>query len=138
MRSETQNSLNLPLCQACGGRCCQGSPGLWVDPERFFACFFPGQRPTLEQLRARLHELGMVLWEKGGVPMPAPRALAGGCAFLGADGCRFPVAERPCQCLAMVPNQATLEQAEGCLCPVPEAFSRDAARRRWQSYWQTV
>ena len=138
MPPEKKESLNLPLCRACGGRCCKGSPGLWVDPERFFACFFSGQHLTLEQLRERLPELGMVLWEKSGVPMPAPRSLATGCAFLGTEGCRFPVAERPCQCLAMIPNQATLDQPQDCLCPVPEAFSRDEARLRWQKYWQTV
>ena len=138
MMLEKSDSLNLPLCQECGGRCCQGSPGIWVDPERFFALFFSGQRLTLEQLRERLPALGLVLWEKTGVPIPAPRSLASGCAFLTADGCRFSVAERPCQCLALIPNLETLEHQQGCLCQVPEEFSRDGARQRWQNYWQTV
>jgi hypothetical protein len=138
MMLERRDSLDLPLCLECGGRCCQGSPGIWVDPERFFALFFSGQHLTLEQLRERLPELGLVLWEKTGVPIPAPRSLVSGCAFLGADGCRFPVAERPCQCLALIPNKETLDQPQGCLCRVPEEFNRDAARQRWQSYWQTV
>jgi len=132
---ETRDSLDLPLCRACGGRCCKGSPGVWVDPERFFAIFFSGQYLTLEQLRERLPGLGLVLWEKSGVPIPAPRSLASGCSFLKVDGCRFPVAERPCQCLALIPNQETLLQEQGCLCREPKAFSRDAATQLWQDYW---
>jgi len=132
---ETRDSLDVPLCRECGGRCCKGSPGLWVDPERFFAIFFSGHYLTLEQLRARLPGLGLVLWEKSGVPIPAPRSLASGCSFLEVDGCHFPVAERPCQCLALIPNKETLQQEQGCLCREPEAFSRDAASQLWQDYW---
>lgn len=138
MHAEKRDSLDLPLCRECGGRCCQASPGIWVDPERFFSIFFPGQRLTVEQLRGELPALGLVLWEKTGVPMPAPRSLASGCAFLGTDGCRFSVAERPCQCLALIPSKETLDQQQGCLCRLPEEFSRDAASQRWQKYWQTV
>jgi len=130
--------LDLPLCRACGGRCCQGSPGIWIDPERFFALFFAGRRLTLGQLRERLPGLGMVLWEKAGVPIPAPRSLTSGCAFLADNGCGFPVAERPCQCLALIPAEATLSQRQGSLCRLPEAFSRDEGTRRWQLYWRTV
>jgi len=135
---EERNFLDLTLCQACGGRCCQGSPGIWVDPERFWAIFFQGQHLSLEQLRKRLPELGMVLWVKTGVPIPAPQSLAAGCAFLGADGCRFSISERPCQCLALVPNKETLDQQSGCLCYLPKEYSRDAASQRWQNYWKTV
>lgn len=138
MLLEIRDSLDLPLCRECGGRCCQGSPGVWVDPERFFALFFARQRLTLEQLRERLPALGLVLWENSGVPIPAPLSLASGCAFHGADGCGFSVAERPCQCLALIPAKATLAQPLGCLCRVPEAFSREAARRNWQDHWQMV
>jgi hypothetical protein len=135
---EENDPQDLLLCRECGGRCCQGSPGIWVDPERFFALFFSGQHLTLEQLRERLPELGLVLWEKTGVPIPAPGSLVNGCAFLGIEGCRFAVSERPCQCLALVPKQETLNQQQGCLCQIPEEFSREVARQRWQDYWQTV
>ena len=135
MTLEKKDSLDLPLYLECGGRCCKGSPGVWVDPERFFAIFFSGQHLTLEQLREHLPGLGLVLWEKSGVPIPAPRSLASGCSFLGVDGCRFPVAERPCQCLTLIPNKETLVQEQGCLCQEPEAFSRDAASQLWQDYW---
>ena len=138
MPLENKDAMNLPLCRECGGRCCQGSPGVWVDPERFFAIFFAGQRLTLEQLRERLPEVGLVLWGKSGVPMPAPRSLASGCSFLGEDGCLFTVDERPCQCLALIPNKKTLDREEGCLCQEPDESSRGAAMKKWQDYWQMV
>lgn len=138
MLLEKKESLNVQLCRECGGRCCKGSPGLWVEPERFFIIFFSGQRLTLAQLRERLPGLRLVLWEKNDVPMPAPRSVASGCAFLDEDGCRFSVAERPCQCVALIPNKETLDREEGCLCQEPDEFSRDVARRHWQNYWQSV
>lgn len=130
-----RESFDLSLCRACGGRCCQGSPGVWVDPVRFFALFSAGQFLTLAQLRERVTELGLVLWEQSGVPLPAPRSVTSGCAFLQADGCAFPTAERPCQCLALIPVRETLEQTDGCLCRLPPEFSRELARERWREYW---
>jgi hypothetical protein len=135
---DKRDSVDVPLCRKCGGRCCQASPGIWVDPERFFALFFPGQRLTLEQLRGHLPSLGLVLWGNSGVPIPAPLSLDSGCAFLGVDGCRLSVGERPCQCLALIPIKETLDQQRGCLCQMPEAFSRDVGTQRWRKYWQTV
>lgn len=135
---EQRNSLNLPLCQECGGRCCQGSPGIWIDPERFFTLFSPGQRLTAEELLGRLPKLGLVFWGKQGVQIPAPRSLASGCAFLGIDGCRLSVVQRPCQCLAMIPVKETLALQQGCDCRVPEEFSREVARQHWQHYWQSL
>lgn len=130
--------MTISLCRECGGRCCQGSPGIWVDPERFFSRFFFGQSLTLESLRQRLPALGLVLWENSGVPMPAPRSLPTGCGFHGSEGCALAVAERPCQCLALEPRPQTLEQEQGCLCHLPEAFSREVAMRRWRDYWRFV
>lgn len=138
MMKEKRASLDLTLCWSCGGRCCTGSPGIWVDPERFFALFFAGQHLTLEQLRERLPALGLDLWEIKGVPIPAPGSRSGGCASSGAEGCGFSVAERPCQCLALIPNKETLNQKEGCLCKMPEGFGREDGRLRWEQYWQTV
>ena len=135
---EQRNSLNVPLCRKCGGRCCQGSPGIWIDPERFFALFSPGQRLTVEELRVRLPTLGLVLWGNHGVLIPAPLSLASGCAFLGINGCRLSVAQRPCQCLAMIPDKETLAQPQGCACRVPEEFSREVGRQRWQQYWRSL
>ncbi|MEZ4484529.1 MAG: hypothetical protein R2864_08010 [Syntrophotaleaceae bacterium] len=137
MTATNSASQDAALCRECGGRCCKASPGIWVDPERFLAIFFAGQRLTIDELRQQLPALELVLWEKSGVPIPAPRSLTSGCAFHGADGCQLPVAERPCQCLALIPNQATLAQPRTCLCQMPEDFSWDAAREAWQRYWQS-
>jgi len=131
-------SLSLLLCEECGGRCCQGSPGIWTDPERFFALFFSGKAMTLNQLRKYLPELGLVLWENSGVPIPAPLSLSSGCAFLGVDGCRLSVRERPCQCLALIPDRTTLDRQDGCNCRLPVNFSREAGRKSWYDYWQTA
>jgi len=89
-------------------------------------------------LREQLPALGLVLWGETGVPMPAPRSLTSGCTFLGTDGCQLSIDQRPCQCLALIPNPATLGQKNKCLCRMPEQFSRTVARQHWQDYWLTV
>jgi hypothetical protein len=137
-KNEHNISLNSLLCQECGGRCCQGSPGIWIDPERFFALFFSGKRVGLSQLRERLPGLGLVLWENSDVPIPAPRSLSSGCAFLEEDGCRFPASERPCQCLALIPDKTALELQTGCPCRLPADFSLETGRQRWQDYWRAA
>lgn len=137
IENEQTISLNLLLCQECGGRCCQGSPGIWIDPERFFALFFSGKQVTLDQLSERLPALGLVLWENSGVAIPAPRSLSSGCVFLEKNGCRFSVTERPCQCLALTPDKKILEFQTGCPCRLPANFSLETGMQRWQDYWLT-
>lgn len=135
---EQSTSLNVLLCKRCGGRCCQGSPGVWIDPHRFFDLFFSGQHLTVEQLNERLPELGMVMWGMSGIPIPAPLSLTSCCGFLTVDGCRLTVAERPCQCLALIPNQNTLDQPHGCQCQTPIESSRERGNQLWAAYWLTV
>lgn len=134
MRDDDHIAFDPQTCRQCGGRCCQGSPGVWVDPQRFFAIFFSGEQLSLDDLRKRLPERGLVLWEKSGVPVPAPGSVVEGCSFLGENGCSFSLAERPCQCLALIPDPATLQQ-EGCVCQLPELFSFAEAQRQWKKYW---
>jgi hypothetical protein len=133
-------SLNLQLCKICGGRCCHGSPGVWLDPQRFFDLFFGGEHLTVNQLSEQVADLGMVMWGMTGqgIPLPAPLSVLSGCAFLGAEGCRLSIAERPCQCLALIPNQRTLDQQQGCQCQAPPEASRSVANERWQNYWLTL
>jgi len=135
---EQSPALDLLLCKECGGRCCQGSPGVWIDPQRFFDLFFCGDHLTVKQLNQRLPELGLVMWGMSGIPIPAPLSLLSGCAFLTTDGCRLTIAKRPCQCLALIPNQTTLDQQYGCCCHTPAESSREVANQQWQSYWLTV
>ena len=35
MMTETSHSSDAQMCRQCKGLCCQGHPGVWVDPERF-------------------------------------------------------------------------------------------------------
>lgn len=135
---EQNTSLNLLLCKSCGGRCCQGSPGIWINPHRFFDLFCSGDHLTVAQLSERLPQLGMVMWGISGVPMPAPLSLLSGCGFHTVDGCRLTVSERPCQCLALIPNQTTLDQNQGCQCQTPAESSREMGNQQWQNYWLTV
>jgi len=135
---EQSTALNLLLCKECGGRCCHGSPGIWIDPQRFFDIFFSGQHLTMSQLSARLPQLGLVMWGMSGIPIPAPLSLISGCGFLTVDGCALTIAQRPCQCLALIPNQATLDLHHGCQCQTPAASSREVGNRHWQNYWLTV
>lgn len=137
MLLQNGKALNYPLCRECGGRCCQGSPGIWTDPQRFLTIFFSGEALPLEQMREYLPELGLVFWEKSGVPMPAPLSLTNGCAFLGHDGCSFTASERPCQCLALIPDRGTLAQGKGSLCRLPMEFSREVCKQQWQDYWSS-
>jgi hypothetical protein len=135
---QMENCSTPDLCQECAGRCCMGSPGVWIDPDRFFEIFFAGKHLAIESLQERLPDLGLVLWDVGGVSIPAPGSLVTGCAFQDEEGCRFSVARRPCQCLALVPNAETLAQEKGSRCKMPEGFSRDVAVQRWKEYWQSV
>lgn len=138
MEKEQSVSLNIALCKSCGGRCCKGSPGLWIDPQRFFDLFFSGKHLTVEQLNERLPQLGMVMWGMSKIPIPAPLSVMSGCGFLTEDGCRLTVNERPCQCLALIPNPKTLDQQQGCQCQAPAESSREVANRQWQEYWLSV
>ena len=138
MSEALNDPINYQICQDCGGRCCQGSPGVWINPDRFFSLFFEGRRLTLEQLRSQLPELNLVLWEKSGVPVPAPQSLITGCFFHGVCGCVFSEEERPCQCLALVPDPDTLQQPKGSQCKLPEAACWDVAKKNWQDYWLRV
>ena len=138
MQGSVNINLDPVLCQICGGRCCQGSPGVWIDPERFFTIFFQGENLTLDQLRRRLADFDLVLWEKSGVPVPAPSSLDTGCFFHATSGCSFSSTERPCQCLALIPNSQTLKDEQGCHCSLPDEFCWDTARRNWQDYWLKV
>lgn len=120
------------LCRRCGGRCCRETPGVWVDPHRFLA-LFDLPRPAIPA-DLDLAPLGLEWRDLGGVAVPLPQSDDTGCRRLGPDGCRFSVAERPCQCLALIPDAATLAEDE-LLCPLPDPFRLVEARRRWAAVW---
>jgi len=124
------------MCRQCGGRCCQGHPGVWVDPHRFSRLFFDGIALTIPMLDEELPKRGLVLRDFLGVPVPAPMRNEEGCTFLSADGCRFTEEERPCQCLALVPSIDTLMDGE-MNCTMPSTFGSGTARDLWNAYWHT-
>lgn len=125
------------LCRQCRGLCCQAHPGVWVDPERFWAIFFAGRPASSKNIADRLAELGLELRDYSGVPVPAPRSSHAGCDFLGPSGCRLPRARRPCQCLALEPVLATLIEGE-IHCRLPKGYSYGPIRQHWGRFWQRV
>ena len=126
-------SFDAVLCATCGGRCCQGHAGMWIDPQRFFAVFpaLAGATPT--ELAERL-PLELTLRDLLGVAVPAPLSGENGCVFLSAAGCRLAPHQRPCQCLALIPDVAT--QMEGEIrCRLQPGFGSDAAHALWLAHW---
>lgn len=106
---------------------------MWVDPHRFFVAFpLPAIAP--EDLRASLPP-ELTLRDLLGVAVPAPRSTEAGCIYLTGAGCRLPPPQRPCQCLALIPDVAT--QMEGEIrCTLPAAWGSATAHARWQAWWR--
>jgi hypothetical protein len=127
--------FDAQMCRTCGGRCCQGHPGVWVDPQRFFASYFTGHIPTRAELETDLPLFGLVLRTIDGIPLPSPAFDDDGCNFRTVDGCCQPVEKRPCQCLALQPDIETLMQGEMC-CSMPDGFRTGQARERWMRFWE--
>ncbi|MCK4621057.1 MAG: hypothetical protein KAT62_02450 [Desulfuromonadales bacterium] len=125
--------LDIQLCSQCGGRCCQGHPGVWSDPQRFFAIFAAAEIPTADEFSALLDKHRLTLRDLGGILIPAPRTTEQGCAEQRPDGCAFTLTERPCQCLALIPNLETLLD-DLIHCTLPPAYGSGTARENWRPY----
>lgn len=122
------------LCATCGGRCCQAHPGLWLEPARFFAALaLPAVHDPTEL--AALLPAELTLRDLLGVPVPVPQSTAAGCVLLTPDGCRLGPDQRPCQCLALIPDVAT--QLEGEIrCALRPDHGSAVAHARWQAWWR--
>ena len=131
------NNFDLQMCKQCKGLCCQGHPGVWVNPERFIRLFFPVPFKGIEELSTRLQELSLVLRDYAGVLVPAPRGGKNGCVFLRPTGCQLLPELRPCQCLALEPRLETLIDGEVC-CRLPVGFGYGQVRSEWNRYWQAL
>jgi len=129
-------NIDEAACRQCKGRCCQGHPGVWSDPQRFFAIFAAGQAPTPPKLGKILIENRLTLREVGGIPIPAPRETEQGCAEQGPEGCSFPPEKRPCQCLGLIPNLETLLDDQ-IHCHLPPECGSGTARENWRP-WQEL
>lgn len=121
------------LCAQCRGRCCQGHPGVWSEPSRFFSLFFPAGLPPAADLQTFLGQKRLILRNVGGVLIPAPQEHDQGCGFLQITGCSLATAERPCQCLALIPELETLLD-DVIHCRLPAACGSGAARENWRPY----
>jgi hypothetical protein len=121
------------ICRQCRGLCCQGHPGVWVEPRRFLDIFQLAQ-PASPQALARHISDDLVVREIDGVAIPAPRTGPGGCVFLDDSGCRLPEQARPDQCLALVPSLDTLIHGE-IHCRLLPTGSTLQAIRHWRQFW---
>jgi len=122
------------ICRQCRGLCCQGHPGLWTQPQAFFAIWFPRGQPDLSQLNKQLGHKQLTLRDVGDVRIPAPQKTEAGCTFLAADGCQLPDEKRPDQCRALIPDLDTLLDGE-IRCSLPPKYGSGTARERWQRFW---
>ena len=134
MTAEALHHCDEQICQQCKGLCCQGHPGVWVDPQRFLKSF---DLPTPTNAEA-LHQMlpsELVLRNIEEVAIPAPRKLKSGCIFLQDDGCQLPANRRPGQCLALIPDLETLIEGE-IRCSLPPEGSTLTAIRAWRDFWR--
>ncbi len=127
--------MDEQVCRQCAGLCCQGHPGVWVDPRRFAAIFFPEKTLSLPLLLEQSQRLELELRRVGGIPLPAPRRSPAGCVFLAGSGCRLEPARRPCQCLALIPAIDTLIDGE-IRCRLPAGYDTGQASKRWERFWK--
>lgn len=128
-----QMQLDPQLCSTCGGRCCQGHPGLWSDPQRFFGIFAAGEIPSPSDLSRLLEKHQLILRDLGGILIPAPSNTEKGCSAQLVDGCSYSTSERPCQCLALTPNLETLLDDQ-IHCSLPPMFGSGTARDNWRPF----
>jgi Fe-S-cluster containining protein len=131
--SDPVNYADPQMCRQCRGLCCQGHPGVWVDPDRFFKAFDLPKTSSPETLRSLLPR-ELLLRDLDGVAIPAPQKQQSGCIFLDSEGCQLPENRRPDQCLALVPALETLVAGE-IRCELKAEGSTLAAITAWRNYW---
>jgi len=124
-------SLDNQLCRQCRGRCCDGHPGVWSSPERFFTIFSNGTVPAASGLVRILNNQQLTLRNVGDILIPAPRVTEHGCEARGENGCIYNLNTRPCQCLALVPQLETLIDDQ-IHCYLPPEYGSGTARDNWR------
>jgi len=129
--------LDSQLCYQCRGRCCKGHPGVWSEPQRFFAIFAEKRLPSAAELAQVLTQHQLTLRDLGGVLVPAPQNTEQGCIALGSDGCKFSTTNRPCQCLALIPNLETLLDDQ-IHCSLPAQYGSGSARENWRPFQELL
>ena len=125
------SNIDEQICRQCRGRCCQGHPGVWSHPQRFFDIFTAGKAPSAEQLSGILNDRQLTLRNLGDILIPAPQNQEQGCVFLHVNGCALPPQQRSDQCLALIPNLETLLDDQ-IHCSLPAEFGSGSARDNWR------
>ena len=129
------NHSDPKICQQCRGRCCQGHPGLWVDPARFISVFPCPSFPFSQNFQKAFDPLGTSFRDIDGVLIPTPQTIETGCIFLRPEGCAVAETKRPCQCLALMPNIDTL-LCDDIHCYLPQQSSTHNAMTKWRRFWR--
>jgi len=130
-------SIDSKICRQCRGRCCQGHPGVWVDPERFLLAFNLPVPVSCRDLQDRLYIARLTLREIDGVSIPSPSQTKQGCSFLTPLGCSLPIDKRPCQCLGLTPALDTLLDDQ-IHCSLPSSVSTLSAIQNWSTFWSKI
>jgi len=126
------------ICEQCQGRCCQGHPGVYTQPERFWRLFAEQEQPSLKLLELHAPRWHLQVRYVRNVPVPSPqRQHNGSCVFLSVVGCQLPRRLRPDQCLALQPHYETLLHDE-ILCGLPPEHRLAEAVQRWRRFWQQL
>lgn len=135
MQDDNCNTHDPQMCKTCGGKCCLGHPGKFVDPARFFNIFPELKELSIRDLEIALDRKGYEFWKFDGTLSPRPKPTRDGCTFLGETGCTLPREEMPCQCRALIPDIETLLDGEMIHCRMPPEYSSKASKENWLSYW---
>jgi len=79
----------------------------------------------------------MTLRNVDGVLIPAPPENEHGCSFLQETGCALEADERPCQCLALIPDLETLLD-DVIHCRLLPDFGSGTARENWRPFQELL
>ena len=102
---------------------------MYLFPDRFIKIF--GSFASFREFREILERNSLTFKICMGVPIPMPRFGATGCVLLGEDGCTLPLYKRPCECLALVPNEETIIEGE-IRCNIHPSINYVSCFKRWE------
>ena len=123
------------LCRLCGGKCCKTYPGMYLFPDRFIEIF--GKFSSFQEFEKILKENNLTYRVCMGVPIPMPKYNDKGCVFLGSKGCTLPLYKRPCECLALVPNEETIIEDE-IRCSIHPAVRYVDCFKNWKQLFKQL
>lgn len=119
------------ICALCGGLCCRGYPGMYLDPRRFLSIY----PDAFDNLPDSFTKYKLTVKVCMGVPVPMPSYTEEGCIFLTDEGCLLGVDKRPCECLLLEPCEETLWEGE-VLCKPVKGFSYVECFKNWRRFYE--